>query len=286
MSERTKRRLQGLGLSIAILVMVIWAIVPFIMATEAEQAVAQPGLDNAAARASVELDEKQTAESLDPVLYSRIQTFREQAGLTNADLAAAGLTRAEAETVLVAVKTWIEQNQAAYDQRVAAISKGESDLRKTWRNIHTKPRDITGINQIESREVAIKQAKADCDAFFKIAFDQITGTLSREKSAVLNTARQNASLSTSAKLTQESRYVPSLASDQANSLAQASRRGRSAAVDVKQRSLSFSQRKAVEDAKVSQRQNIEAVLEVEQAILLPSVELEIEPSLEPPPELE
>ncbi len=132
-----------------------------VMSVPAEARWNTQGPDKAASAKQIQSGEQATAENtIDAALYSRVMRLRNEIALTNDDLAAMGLTQAQAEDVLTRLLDWVETNQPAMIQADNALRDARRAVVALQRRIQTGEADELEVQGFGD----LYQVVADADA--------------------------------------------------------------------------------------------------------------------------
>ena len=202
--------------------------------------------------------EQAAARQIDPAVYSGVQAVRRDLALTNADLAAMGLTRESAERVLTDALDWYEANRASILERDQAIRAAKRQLSDTYRLIHVGPRNESLMSSVSGLEADLAAARASRDQYLNGLVSQIEARLSVDQRGVWQTARANRDTAG------ELRYVSGLTDG---------RVGRSGADAPAASALTIVQQQEAAAARESQRLSLPSVLAAEAEVLPLPLEL-------------
>lgn len=120
--------------------------------------VATPHLVTGQTSAPISERGGELANPLDARTYTRVQSLRREAGLTNEDLATLDMDTTQAEAVMTGLLGWVEQNQARLDAAEAKQRVADRELRELQRRINVGPRDERLIRSMKSKTEAAHQA--------------------------------------------------------------------------------------------------------------------------------
>ena len=210
------------------------------------QSLPREGQSRAMAQAVGNLVEPQQATDTgtDPVVYSRVQQLRQELALTNLDLAAMGLSQAQAEGVLQRLIDWQAANEATLAAREQAQHQATGALRQAYQKINVGPRNDRLIQQVPTLEAQVQEARQQqtqlLDGFIASESVRLDNTQQRIWAA----ARANPAVSS------DLRYISNLD-----------------AAQVKSEQLSLAQRQEQQQARDNQRLAMPQVLAAEQKLL-------------------
>ena len=178
---------------------------------------------------------------------SRLERLRGDLGLTNRDLAAMGLSEAQAQSVLQALLDWSEGNQARVDAARSAERVAQAQLREATRKVRVGPRDESVIrslprlrDQVEQKRRARTALQAEAAALVEARLD------GAQRGRWLTIRGQRHAPG-------ELRYVPGLDA--------------AALSGTERATLPLGQRRAIDQARSRIRTNLPGVLDAEEAVL-------------------
>lgn len=146
----------------------------------------------------------QTAPALDAASYSRVQSLRRGLCLSNADLAAMGLSPSSAAGVLETLVGWYRQNESAIaslERQTLVANRGLLELRRR-ESLGTQNGDGSALAAAYLEQ--LKQLAAERKRLEESARTAVSAQLPAEAVGVWNTARANAGWA------ERLRYVPDL----------------------------------------------------------------------------
>ena len=149
--------------------------------------------------------------SLDPVLWTRVQSARRQLAMTDEELAAAGCTQGQATAVLQSLLNWYPANAASWDQLEAAKATAQSQLNEAVRKMNVGPPDPVLLASLPSLQQSLSSTSGQFDQLIQSASVSATALLSSSQQQMLTTARANAGFG----LPSPYRFAAGLTADQA-----------------------------------------------------------------------
>jgi len=116
--------------------------------------------DRGSATASAQVETQPQDKGLDLVAYRRVVQARQSMGLENKDLAALGLSDAEASAVLTQLVQWCETNKAAITQARQAINTAKRELRDQQRLVRTGQATSRQLTDADGKARSVEEAEA------------------------------------------------------------------------------------------------------------------------------
>ena len=171
-------------------------------------ALAQPPAPGSPGSETASQTADTTEPALEPGAYSQVQQLREQWALTNADLAAMGLTQAQAEGVLDTVKAWYTANAATLGRRDQAVRAARTQLWEAYRRINMGPKDESLIRSVPTLQNNLVAATAARQQLIDSGLPGIEAKLGGAQRTIWQAARANAKAPTAL------RYASDLGGDQ------------------------------------------------------------------------
>ncbi len=201
----------------------------------------------------------QPVERLSLAAYGRIETVRNAVALSAVDLASAGCSGAQAETVFASLKTWCDTNAGRLEQAEQAQRTAEGQLAEAVRTINVGPRDEMLLARYPALKSSAVEATGGVKRLHDEAFAAVTASLSSTQQQVLRTAIANKGVP------DQLRYVPGLTDEQRQAARVAAAR-RQPVVDA-------SRQGTIAAIRTNHLQNIESVLSAQERLLPVPAEL-------------
>lgn len=207
------------------------------------------------------------AEPVDPWVYDRLRSIRQEQALTNTDMASIGLGLDESKAVLNTLKTWVEQNREQLESKDLAVLQARRELQLAQRSVRVGPRDEEVIRSLPGLEAELSNAVTSLQNLHEDAGKSIEGQLTAGQRSAWRAAKSNLAAGVPSRY----RFAVNLTEAQLMRINEAmSNRStdptRSKFADADQE-LSASQSQAVVAARANQTSNMEAVLQAEEEVL-------------------
>jgi hypothetical protein len=213
-------------------------------------------------------------EPVDPHLYTRVQKLRQELSMTTLDLAAMGCTEESATRVLETLKSWCETNQAALDQHHRDTLQAKAAIREAIRKINVGPTPgspgTPGKDLDPSIARSLPGLQEDLAELYeqrKTMQDGLASQLETQLDAFQRQVWQSARANTG--LPAQLHYVPDLTDEQRQAIhaGLTERSLQESKTQVIANELTWSQKQAVDAARVNQTTKASIVRDVEAAVL-------------------
>ncbi|MCC6680522.1 MAG: hypothetical protein IT445_06425 [Phycisphaeraceae bacterium] len=205
-------------------------------------------------------------------MYIKVQELRRDLALTNEDLAALGLNREQAETVLQTLVSWCESHQAELAAQQTAERSDRQALSEVQRQINIGPRNEQVVQQLPGIQAQVASARDLRKQLLAAAGSAVESQFDTDQQRVWAVAKGN--IPTSSQL----RYVSELTGQQRAEimdLARRAARGQTTETLASAGILTLTQQSQVQQAVSNQRLRMADVLLAEKAVLPVPPELAI-----------
>ena len=221
------------------------------------------GVTNALAQSAGE-GEPEQPEPLDPVLLGEVTRARGALALSNQDLAAFGLDKDGATSVLGALVNWCDTNGQRIAAARQAVRTAERELQNALRQINVGPRDELLIASVAGLKDDVAAARTALENLYAEAVTPLNAQLTFDQQTRWQTARTNHDRPGGL------RYAPNVTDAHAAAVRTArytaARSGTSPDTAIDE-ALSYTQTQAIADARARATAAIEDVVKAEAAVL-------------------
>lgn len=221
--------------------------------------------------------------SIDAVTYSRVQTVREELGLTDEGLAELGADGDQAEAVLSALLSWTQRNEG----RIEAVESDRRwalrELREARRRLAVGPPDERLRRAVPEKAEALREAEEASEALCRQGAEQAVASLRPDQRQAWETLTTLAPETPGSNFGSPGSFAPRSKAGNLRSTGSSLRLGLSVNGTGEQRLSAglTNQRSSIPGASGAQRNRLSEVSSASRRVLPPPEELEelIDPSL-------